>query len=140
MKKIGLVIASLTMMSAFAFAQNSQQNTVGEKTLPAPKHKPAGESQVNNKAGSTQTVPQNPTGDKTTPEQPSRPDTEKPEIEEAGAKKAHPGNPGNHPHNNGANAHGMEMKEKQQVKQKEKKEEHAEKKAKQEAEKKEKKE
>jgi hypothetical protein len=130
MKKIWLVIVCLTTMSVVAFAQKSKQNPVSEKT-PASKSTSSGQPQVNNKAEPAQTVPQNPTGDKTTPEQPHHPDVEKPETKETTTKNTHPGNSGNHSHNNGANAHGMEMKEKQQVKQKEKKEEHAEKKAKQ---------
>jgi hypothetical protein len=120
MKKTCLLITCLITMSVVAFAQAQSQHPM-EKTSST---KSQSQLPVNEKAGSVQTDPV----------------IDKAETKETEAEKPHSGKPGNHPHNNGANAHGMEMKEKQQAKQKEKKEEHVKKKTKQEEEKAEKKE
>jgi hypothetical protein len=129
MKKVYLLIACLTIISIVSFAQSEQQ----QKT-PSPKPNP----NINSKGEPLQTAPQNQASDKAaTPVDLQNPAVDKAVTKEKEAKEPHTDKSGKHP--NGANAHGMEMKEKNMAKQKEKKEEHAEKKEKKEEQKAEKK-
>jgi hypothetical protein len=121
MKKVYLVIVCLTITSIVSFAQSEQQ----QKT-PSPKPNPV----ANSKVDPAQTVPQNPVGDKSAiPANPQNPATDKAATKETEAKELPTDKSDKHP--NGANAHGMEMKEKNHEKQQEKKAEHIEKKEKQ---------
>lgn len=121
MKKVYLVIVCLTITSIVSFAQSEQQ-----QKMPSPKPNPVD----NSKAGPAQTVPQNQVGDKSAiPANPQNPAVDNAATKETEAKEPHTDKSGKHP--NGANAHGMEMKEKNMAKQKEKKAAHTEKKEKQ---------
>lgn len=134
MKKVCFIIVCLTIASFATLAQSQAQNPVIQEKKAATK--PRVQPQVNEKAGVSQTAPQNPAGDKAIPPA----DNQNPVINKAEKEKGEKVHPDHSKHPaNGANAHGMEMKEKQAEKQKEKKEEHAEKKAKQNEEKGEKK-
>lgn len=121
MKKVCLLIACLTTISIVSFAQSEQQRK------PSPKPNPVG----NTKAEPSQTAPENPAIEKAPAPavDPQNPAIDKAEIKEKETKAPPADKSGNHP--NGANAHGMEMKEKNHEKQLEKKAEHVEKKEKQ---------
>ncbi len=127
MKKLSFILVGMLLITTAAFAQSQPNKSVGESTqTPEPSIKTA-------KGNTNASVPDKsaPKEEKTTPAVKDQTATESKtpgEKEEKDTKTA--GNkPKNHPHPNGKNNHGMEMKEKNKEKQLEKKAEKQEKKA-----------